>query len=65
MPWVKLAQFDKELPVRPGQTILEAALEAGCNFPFACQTRTCGVCKARLISGHVAMEGHSSAALTT
>lgn len=41
--------------VDSGQTILEAALAAGVNWPYGCAHGMCGACKARLISGKVDM----------
>ena len=41
--------------VRPGQTILEAGLEAGSPLPFSCTMGGCGACKVKLISGEVSM----------
>ena len=49
--------------VEKGQTILEAALEAGLEWPFGCAHGNCGTCKARLISGEVDMSETSSFAL--
>ena len=49
--------------VEPGQTILEAALEAGIAWPFGCAHGNCGTCKARLIRGEVDMSETSSFAL--
>ncbi len=34
-----------------GVTVLDAALSAGINFPFGCQSGECGVCRCNLISG--------------
>ena len=38
-----------------GQTILEAALAAGQNPPYSCQSGFCGACRARLHNGAVHM----------
>ena len=39
-----------------GENILDAALEAGVDLPFACKGGACGTCKARLIKGEVEMD---------
>lgn len=38
-----------------GETILDAALHAGANLPFACKGGVCCTCKARLTEGEVVM----------
>lgn len=45
-----------EVTVQPGQTILEAAIEAGLDPPFACQEGICTTCRAKLYSGTVRMK---------
>lgn len=52
------------LEVRPGQTILEAALEAGIPFPHGCRSGRCGACKTRLVEGRVEMLAHTRFALS-
>ncbi len=42
--------------IAAGQTVLEAAEEAGVEIPFECRSGICGQCKTRLFSGRVAME---------
>jgi ring-1,2-phenylacetyl-CoA epoxidase subunit PaaE len=37
-------------------SILDAALAAGADLPFACKGGVCCTCKAKLIEGHVEME---------
>jgi phenol hydroxylase P5 protein len=49
--------------VEQGQTILDAALEAGFEWPFGCAYGNCGTCKARLLKGEVDMSETSSFAL--
>ena len=34
---IRIEQFDREIEVEPGQTILECALFEGIDYPFACQ----------------------------
>jgi ring-1,2-phenylacetyl-CoA epoxidase subunit PaaE len=38
-----------------GKNLLDAMLDAKLNPPYACQSGTCGSCKAQLISGEVSM----------
>ena len=49
--------------VERGQTILEAALAAGINWPYGCAHGMCGACKAQLLVGEVDMGETSSFAL--
>jgi phenol hydroxylase P5 protein len=49
--------------VEQGQTILEAALAAGIDWPYGCAHGMCGACKARLLAGEVDMSETSSFAL--
>ncbi len=51
------------IEVSQGQTFLEAALEAGIDWPFGCTRGMCGTCKARLLVGEVDMGETSSFAL--
>jgi ferredoxin-NADP reductase len=41
--------------VNPGQTILEAGLQAGITMPFSCTMGGCGACKVKVVRGDVAM----------
>ena len=36
----------------PGDTILEAALQARADTPYACMGGACGTCRAKLLAGH-------------
>ena len=42
-----------QLPVPPGRTLMEAALDAGVRLPRSCRNGTCRTCLARLDSGHI------------
>ncbi|WP_350560120.1 2Fe-2S iron-sulfur cluster-binding protein [Psychrobacter sp. CAL346-MNA-CIBAN-0220] len=39
-----------------GQSILDAAIEAGTNVPFACKGGVCATCKAKMINGSATMD---------
>ncbi|MFW6049634.1 MAG: 2Fe-2S iron-sulfur cluster-binding protein [Myxococcota bacterium] len=47
---------DREVLVRPGQTVLEAGLAAALPMPFSCAMGGCGACRVRLEEGEVDME---------
>ncbi|MES2717940.1 MAG: 2Fe-2S iron-sulfur cluster-binding protein [Pseudomonadota bacterium] len=40
-----------KIPVRTGQSLLLAALEAGVRLPRSCRNGSCRACMARLLSG--------------
>ena len=44
------------LTVARGQTILEAAMQAGIDPPYSCRSGICTTCRAKLISGKVRMD---------
>jgi len=44
------------IPYRAGQTILDAARQAGLQPPFACEEAFCGSCAARKLRGSVALD---------
>jgi len=61
---VRIVPADRDIEVPMGGTILEAALAAGIDYPFGCQSGNCGACKSHLLSGEVSMEGFSEFALS-
>jgi naphthalene 1,2-dioxygenase ferredoxin reductase component len=61
---VKIRQFDGDVSVEMGQTILEAALARDLPYPHGCQSGNCGACKSELLSGEVEMSPYSEFALT-
>ncbi|MDA1098830.1 MAG: 2Fe-2S iron-sulfur cluster-binding protein [Proteobacteria bacterium] len=61
---VKIRGTDKTVEVGDDETILEAALSAGIDYPFGCQSGNCGACKTRLLAGEVEMSDYSEYALT-
>ncbi len=41
------------IPVRQGQSLLQAALEHNVDIQSGCEVGNCGLCKCRLIAGNV------------
>ena len=52
---VQFAKSGKTCTVLEGQTLLEAAADAGVQIPSACRQGQCGTCKTRLLNGQVRM----------
>jgi ring-1,2-phenylacetyl-CoA epoxidase subunit PaaE len=46
----------REVPVADGESILDAALRAGMDLPFACKGGMCSTCRAKLVEGDAQME---------
>jgi ring-1,2-phenylacetyl-CoA epoxidase subunit PaaE len=46
---------DYQIPVQ-GPTILEAAIQAGADLPYACRAGVCASCRAKLVKGKVIMD---------
>ena len=44
-----------EIPVAEGEAILDAALRAGLDLPYACKGGMCSTCRARVLEGTVRM----------
>ncbi|WP_096442846.1 2Fe-2S iron-sulfur cluster-binding protein [Mycobacterium shigaense] len=44
-----------EVPLVPGETLLETARRAGLDPPFNCEAGNCGTCMAHLEEGHANM----------
>ncbi|MCW2771263.1 MAG: putative phthalate 4,5-dioxygenase [Aeromicrobium sp.] len=53
---VNLRGRQHEVSLAAGDTVLESALKAGLNAPYACLGGACGTCKAKVLLGSVAME---------
>jgi ferredoxin-NADP reductase/fatty acid desaturase len=53
---ISLNGSQHEVPLAAGETVLESALKAGLEAPYACLGGACGTCKAKLLLGSVAME---------
>lgn len=52
----RVGASEKEVTVRPGETLLEAGLRAGVALPFSCTMGGCGHCKVRVLEGDVATD---------
>lgn len=48
-----LMGLDQSFEVAPKDTVLQAALDAGIDFPHHCTVGTCGTCRCRLVEGNV------------
>src|SRR5579863_5841616 len=46
----------REVPVAEGEAVLDAALRAGVDLPFACKGGMCSTCRARLVEGKAEMD---------
>ncbi|WP_420223277.1 2Fe-2S iron-sulfur cluster-binding protein [Pigmentiphaga litoralis] len=46
----------RQFNAAPGQTLLQAALDAGVNLPFSCRAGHCGVCRGRVVQGDVQLD---------
>ncbi len=43
------------IPIGPEEAILDAALRAGLDLPYACKGGMCATCRARIVTGHATM----------
>lgn len=50
--------------VRPSQTVLEAAIEAGINLPYGCRNGACGSCKGKVLQGNVVHDDYQGSAMS-
>lgn len=50
---VTIKPSGRELTVREGESILDAALRQGVALPYGCRSGSCGTCCCRLVSGEV------------
>lgn len=46
----------RDVPVAAGEAILDAALRAGIDLPFACKGGMCSTCRAKLVDGRAEMD---------
>jgi CDP-4-dehydro-6-deoxyglucose reductase len=64
MTQVTIKNTGHQFSVRPSQTVLEAAIEAGVNLPYGCRNGACGACKGTVVSGKVMHDDFQGSALT-
>lgn len=48
---VEFRRLGKIVTIAEGQTILEAAIELGCDVPYSCQEGVCGSCEVTVLEG--------------
>lgn len=56
---IRFQDSDTVVEVEKGKSVLEAALDAGLELPYSCQTGNCNTCKAKLKAGKMRMIGLS------
>lgn len=60
---VTIADSDRQFDVKPGESVLSAALRQGVMLPYSCKNGTCGSCKGKVLSGRVEYPFHPPMAL--
>ena len=53
-----------QFTVKPNETLLGAALNAGFSLPYGCRNGACGACKGKVLAGSVDYGTHQDSALT-
>ncbi len=61
---ITIANTGQIIDCLPTQTILQAALSAGIDYPYACASGNCASCVSQLDSGKVTMLARSDASLS-
>ncbi len=61
---VTIANTQQTIDCTDNQTVLEAAIAAGIDYPYACATGNCGTCTSRLDFGKVTLLPRNDACLT-
>lgn len=51
--WLTVQPLGERVPVRAGQSLLEAAQAAGLDLPRSCRNGTCRACRCQMVSGSV------------
>jgi CDP-4-dehydro-6-deoxyglucose reductase len=64
MATVTIQSSGHQFDVRPSQTVLEAAIEAGINIPYGCRNGACGSCKGKVVTGKVMHDDYQGSAMT-
>ena len=55
---------DRVFTVDDGDTVLDAAIDAGINLPYGCRNGTCGACKGQVLAGDVSYGEYFDSALS-
>jgi len=61
---VTIRNTGHQFPAQEGESILQAALNAGLVLPYGCRDGACGTCKGKLIEGKLDYGRHSEKVLT-
>jgi CDP-4-dehydro-6-deoxyglucose reductase/ferredoxin-NAD(P)+ reductase (naphthalene dioxygenase ferredoxin-specific) len=61
---VTIRNTGQQLDCRSDQTVLQAAIAAGLDYPYACASGNCGVCLSKLDAGEVSLLPRSDASLS-
>lgn len=61
---VTVSNIGNTVECRSDQTVLQACMSAGIDFPFACASGNCGVCITQIESGTVRMLPRADGALS-
>ncbi len=62
---VTIGNIARAVSCAADQTVLQAAIAAGVDYPYACASGNCGVCISHLESGEVSMLPRGDAALSS
>lgn len=61
---ITLTPSGHHFEAQPGESLLEAALRAGLNLSYHCNSGSCGECKVRVVTGQVSIIRHADYALS-
>ena len=61
---VTIRNTGHQFPAQEGESVLQAALNAGLVLPYGCRDGACGTCKGKLIEGKLDYGRHSEKVLT-
>lgn len=61
---VRILPSGREMRVQAQETLLEAALRQGLNFPYSCRDGTCATCKGRIVAGEIDAGHYQPSALS-
>src|SRR5512143_1414210 len=60
---ITIRNNDRTIACAADRTILQAAIAAGVDYPYACATGNCATCISRIEDGRVSLLPHGDAAL--